>query len=203
MVAYHSTPLAGNSALPVLRTPRLVLDNGTNVRASELAAFHSRNLGHFARWDPPTPPDFATVAVQARRIDDALTAFAAGSAYRWWLLDADAPRQVIGAVNFSQVMRGAFHSCMLGYSLDLNHTGRGLMHEALTAAMAEIYSRRVNLHRIQANYRPENRRSGAVLDRLGFGREGLAPRYLYIDGAWRDHVLTAHHNPDFVPPPSW
>ena len=50
-----------------------------------------------------------------------------------------------------------------------------------------------------ANYIPENERSGRLLARLGFTREGLAKDYLFIDGAWRDHVLTALANPDFDP----
>ena len=55
----------------------------------------------------------------------------------------------------------------------------------------------MRLHRIMANYRPENERSGRLLERLGFVRGGLRERYLFIDGAWRDHVLTALTNPDF------
>lgn len=51
--------------------------------------------------------------------------------------------------------------------------------------------------RIQASYIPDNVRSGRLLQRLGFQREGLAPRYLFIDGAWRDHVITALINPHF------
>jgi ribosomal-protein-alanine N-acetyltransferase len=48
-----------------------------------------------------------------------------------------------------------------------------------------------------ANYRPENERSARVLERLGFEREGLAREYLFIDGAWRDHVLTSLLNPRY------
>lgn len=40
-------------------------------------------------------------------------------------------------------------------------------------------------------------RSARVLARLGFVREGLAPRYLHIGGAWRDHVLNALVNPRY------
>jgi ribosomal-protein-alanine N-acetyltransferase len=46
-----------------------------------------------------------------------------------------------------------------------------------------------------ANYRPENERSGRLLQRLGFAREGYARDYLFIDGAWRDHVLTSLTTP--------
>ena len=49
----------------------------------------------------------------------------------------------------------------------------------------------LRLHRVQANHLPENQRSARLLQRLGFRVEGLAREYLYINGAWRDHVLTA------------
>ncbi len=86
---------------------------------------------------------------------------------------------------------------MLGYSIDAAHEGRGLMHEALTAALADAFGPRVGLHRVQANVRPENTRSLHLLARLGFGIEGVAKEYLFIDGAWRDHVLTALRAPDW------
>ena len=72
------------------------------------------------------------------------------------------------------------------------------MAEALRATNAFAF-RELRLHRIMANYRPENERSGRLLERLGFVREGVAKDYLFIDGAWRDHVLTALVNPAFDP----
>jgi ribosomal-protein-alanine N-acetyltransferase len=56
---------------------------------------------------------------------------------------------------------------------------------------------RMRVHRIMANFRPENERSRRLLQRLGFVEEGFARDYLFIDGAWRDHVLTSLVNPAF------
>ena len=50
-----------------------------------------------------------------------------------------------------------------------------------------------------ANYMPHNHRSGKLLERLGFEREGYAKDYLLIDGQWRDHVLTALTNKEWTP----
>ncbi|MCJ8298752.1 MAG: 30S ribosomal protein S5 alanine N-acetyltransferase, partial [Pseudomonadales bacterium] len=51
------------------------------------------------------------------------------------------------------------------------------------------------LHRIMANYIPENVRSAKVLEKVGFKKEGYSPSYLKIAGKWQDHVLTALINP--------
>jgi len=111
-------------------------------------------------------------------------------------LPLDAP--VVGTCNFTNIVRGPFQACHLGYQVALAQQGKSVMHEALTAAIAFMFTER-RMHRIMANYRPENYRSARLLERLGFRREGLAENYLFIDGAWRDHVLTALVNPDFDP----
>lgn len=64
------------------------------------------------------------------------------------------------------------------------------MHEALEGATAFVFNA-LNLHRIMANYLPENHRSHRLLDRLGFEKKGCARAYLNINGHWRDHMLTS------------
>jgi ribosomal-protein-alanine N-acetyltransferase len=207
----HPPGAAPRPRLEIL-TARLLLTAGDATLAPAVRAFQRRNRRHFERWDPPTSETFYSLEAQAQRVQSGLEAFLSDTAYRYWLIDmahsggarlplADA--EVIGSVHFSQITRGAFHNAMLGYALDEAHVGRGLMTEALTAAIAEMFSPRVNLHRIQAAYRPENLRSEAVLERLGFRLEGVAKDYLYIDGAWRNHRLMALTNPGFIKPEGW
>jgi len=86
--------------------------------------------------------------------------------------------------------------CEVGYVGDVLTAGRGLMREALEATLDHAFHE-LRLHRVMANYRPENARSANLLARLGFVREGYARDYLFIDGAWRDHVLTSRTNPHF------
>lgn len=194
-----------SAAFTSLRTARLVLHAPDPVPAQALAVagFYQRNGPHFAPWDPPLPPDHAAPDVVLRALTDGAEAFATGRAWRWWLTPLDMPQQVIGSVHLSSVVRGAFQSCNLGYALDAGWQGRGLMHEALRAVIDEAFSPRLNLHRLQAAVRPENARSLAVLARLCFDDIGLARRYLFIAGDWRDHRLFELTNPGFVRPADW
>jgi [ribosomal protein S5]-alanine N-acetyltransferase len=186
-----------------LHTARLVLRAPDVALADAVADFYVRNAAHLAPWDPPLPADHASPEQVHRALVDGAEAFAAGRSLRWWLCPGDGPQRVVGSTHVSSLLRGAMQGANLGYALDSRLQGRGLMHEALNAVIAEVFSPRVNLHRLQAGVQPENARSAAVLRRLGFGQIGIARRYLFIAGAWRDHLLYERLNPDFVAPPEW
>jgi len=189
-----------------LETPRLVLRASDPAFAEAVAGFYLRNREAHGRWNPPLGDAMFTADGQRVRLTDAKVATVAGTGVGWWLFAPEQPEAVLGQIHFSQIARRAFCNAMLGYAIDHGHEGRGLMREALQAALADAFGPRVYLHRIQANVRPENTRSLGLLDRLGFEREGLAREYLFIDGAWRDHVMTALRNPhwpvDQSPPPA-
>jgi len=191
------------TAQPLLLTARLRLVAPDESLAAALVDFHERNRAHLVPWDPPTDAAFFTEAEQARRLREGAGAFATGTGYRWLLQPIGDPHRVIGSINFSNIVRGAFQSCNLGYALDQAFEGQALMTEALRCAIGEVFSARINLHRIQAAYRPENWRSAEVLKRLGFHDEGLCNDYLFIDGLWRVHRLVALLNRSFVLPDAW
>ncbi|WP_266007035.1 GNAT family N-acetyltransferase [Paucibacter sp. PLA-PC-4] len=188
-----------SNAMPafVLHTERLLLRAPTVALTAAVVDYQARNMAHFARWDPPYPADFFASAAVTERLAQGEQSFAAGSAYRYWFSLRDDPARLIGQVHLSQVARGAFQNAILGYSLDEQAQGLGLMREALRAVIAEMFGAQVRLHRIQAAVRPENQRSRAVLQALGFAQEGLSRRYLFIDGQWRDHEVYALLNPQW------
>lgn len=196
-MASPPTPVAAE----LIETPRLLLQASDPAMSRDALAFVARNQAHFAPWDPPTPAGFFTLRGQRDRLLRSRRLFAAGEAFRYWLRPTNDTTHIIGQVHVFSISRGAFHSAMLGYQLDQGLQGSGLMHEALQALVAEMFSGRVRLHRLQAAHLPENLRSAAVLARLGFQPEGMAKHYLYIGGAWRDHVITALLNPEFQDAP--
>jgi [ribosomal protein S5]-alanine N-acetyltransferase len=93
---------------------------------------------------------------------------------------------VVGVVNINEIVMGAFQSAYLGYYGMARFSRKGLMTEALRAAVSYAFDD-LGLHRLEANIQPENHASIALVHRIGFRKEGFSPRYLRIDGEWRDH----------------
>jgi ribosomal-protein-alanine N-acetyltransferase len=93
---------------------------------------------------------------------------------------------IAGVINISEVVLGAFCSGYLGYYALAPHGGRGYMRAGLTAVIGRAFSA-YGLHRLEANIQPANGRSIALVESLGFRREGFSPKYLKIGGRWRDH----------------
>ncbi|MFQ8831961.1 MAG: GNAT family N-acetyltransferase [Ruthenibacterium lactatiformans] len=99
----------------------------------------------------------------------------------------DVPGRVIGSVALNNIVRGAFQSCFLGYKLDGALCGRGYMTQAVEACTRFAFGPAA-LHRVEANVLPRNTASLRVLEKCGYRPEGLARRYLRINGAWEDHI---------------
>jgi ribosomal-protein-alanine N-acetyltransferase len=92
-----------------------------------------------------------------------------------------------GALTVAGVTRGAFDSAHVGYWVDEDVAGRGVTSTALALVLDHCFGP-VALHRVEANVRPENAASLRVVRKLGFTQEALHRRFLFIDGAWRDHL---------------
>ena len=183
---------------PEIETERLRLVIARPGLEEALARFFAENFaGHLDRWSPPPPADGFGAGHWAKVLPAYEREFGAGASARWVMLERAAPApEVVGTCNFTQIAKGPFRACVLGYQVARGREGRGLMHEALSATIDYAF-RELRLHRVMANYRPENARSARLLARLGFVPEGFAREYLFIDGAWRDHVLSSKTNPHF------
>ena len=185
-----------------LVTERLFIQVPPASAAPRVLDYCVRNRAHLGHWEPRRPDEYFTKTFWSRQLAAARGEYEAGESLRTTLIrrDISAHREgrdgrVIGVINLSQIVRGAFQAGVLGYSLDRDAEGEGLMTEGLSALIEHAFGA-LGLHRLMAAYRPENTRSAAVLKRLGFEREGFAKNYLFIDGAWRDHELTALVRPE-------
>ncbi len=182
----------------LLETERLTLSLPMASHAAAAHDFHVRAWPHLARWFPPVPADFDQPAYWDAAVVKAQEAFTQGNAVRLWISPKSAPEKIIGTIGFSQIFRGPFCNCVLGYQIDSDYEGKGLMQEGLKASIRYMFTEQ-RLHRINANYRPENARSGRLLAKLGFRIDGFSKQYLFVDGDWRDHILTSMINDQFRP----
>ena len=96
-------------------------------------------------------------------------------------------QRIVGAVNLNNIVRGSFLSASLGYYVGAEFHGQGYMQEGLLQVI-EYATGTLGLHRLEANIQPDNHRSQQLVARCGFEREGYSRDFLYINGAWRDHV---------------
>ncbi|NIF20516.1 MULTISPECIES: ribosomal protein S5-alanine N-acetyltransferase [Pantoea] len=187
------------TASPKVRliTDRLVVRLVHERDAWRLADYYAENRAFLKPWEPIRDESHCYPSGWQARLGLINDLHKQGSAYYFALLDPN-ENEIRGVANFSNVLRGSFHACYLGYSLAEKWQGQGLMFEALQIAIRYM-QRQQHMHRIMANYMPHNQRSGDLLARLGFEKEGYAKDYLLIDGKWQDHVLTALTNPDWTP----
>ncbi|MEY2422195.1 MAG: [ribosomal protein S5]-alanine N-acetyltransferase [Acidimicrobiaceae bacterium] len=92
-----------------------------------------------------------------------------------------------GEINLTAVQRGPFQSAYVGYWIDEKHAGNGYMPESVIV-LAQFAFEELHLHRIQISIIPRNTASRRVVEKLGIRDEGIAIRYLEINGVWEDHV---------------
>lgn len=178
-----------------LFTERLIIRPLEMDDCDRMVAFVSDNRDHLAPWEPARTPYYFSNEYWTQEIAGARDEMYDDRSVRMIMLLRDQPDgAVVGRINYNNIVRGVLQATHLGYAIGTAFEGKGFMTEGLTAANDFMF-RRMNLHRIMANYMPNNDRSGKLLERLGFEREGLAHEYLLIANRWEDHVLTAKINP--------
>jgi [ribosomal protein S5]-alanine N-acetyltransferase len=180
-------------------TARLRLEVLDERHTAEVLEYTLRNRAFLEPWEPSRPESFYTAEEQGRLLREEQASMEAGRSLRLWLRKPDdAEGRIIGAVALSNIVRGSFQSCHLGYKLDVAETGQGYMTEALRE-LIRIAFEELRLHRIEANIMPRNQASLQVVERLGFLPEGLAKQYLYINGVWEDHLHMTLLHPNWQP----
>ncbi|MFD0271813.1 GNAT family N-acetyltransferase [Streptomyces sp. NPDC127106] len=166
--------------------------------AAGLADVLARNRAYMAPFEPWRSEVFYTEEGQRARIAGLLAEHDGGRLFPYVVVEAatDAP---IGMINLGSVSLGPFRSGGVGYWVDRAWTGRGVATAALEE-VCRIARDELRLHRVEASALVDNTASQRVLAKAGFARIGLAPGYLHINGAWRDHVLFQRLLHDDPPP---
>jgi ribosomal-protein-alanine N-acetyltransferase len=95
-----------------------------------------------------------------------------------------------GQLTVTNIIGGSARWAQIGYWVDSRYAGQNVIPTAVALAVDYCFTT-MELHRVEAAIRPENRASLRVMEKLGFTEIGFAPGYLHINGDWRDHRLFA------------
>lgn len=178
-------------------TKRLILRSLTEEESSKALDFYKKNDDFLKHFEPTRPPGFYTIENQARQIRiESEEAIALRMLRLWLFKKTDTGFETpLGNFAFSNIVRGVFLSCFLGYKMDHDHLREGYMTEALNEGIRIMFEE-YGLHRIEANIMPCNTPSILLAKKLDFINEGTSKDYLKIQGKWEDHIHMVRLNND-------
>jgi len=161
--------------------------------ASRWREVRRRNAGWLQEWEATLPPEALaegdvapTFSMMVRRLRREAKD---GRTLPWALAYQG---RLVGQVTVGGIAWGSLRAGYIGYWIDREVAGRGIMPVAVAMALDYCFDV-LALHRIEINIRPENAASLRVVEKLGVQREGERAQYLHINGAWRDHVTFVAH----------
>ena len=166
-------------SLLMLETERLTLSLPPPSCAPLALDYYERNTEHLERWDPPRPEGFLSLVFWEDRLRRSRREFADGLAVRLFVQERGEPGRIIGSLNITNMVRGAFQSANVGYSMDGAMQGRGYMTEALKEGVRFAFQD-LGLHRLMAGYMPSNAASASVLRKVGFEKESDYTMYYIL-----------------------
>jgi [ribosomal protein S5]-alanine N-acetyltransferase len=193
-MAFLRSPLVVDAEAEI-RGKRVVLRHPVMQDYAAWAELRALSRRHLTPWEPQWTRDELTRSTFRRRLRQYQRELRDDHGYAY-LIFGDAEGGLLGGLNVSNVRRGVAQAASVGYWMGAPHAGRGLMTDAVRAAVQFAFTT-LGLNRLEAACLPSNAASARVLDKTGFKREGRARRYLKIDGQWQDHDLFAllHDDP--------
>lgn len=181
-------------AAPAIETQRLVLRGPEMSDHLAWAQLRRRSEAFLREWEPSWAPDHFSRKAFRNRVHWSLRAREEGRALALFLIRRDDGR-LLGAITLDNIRRGPAQAGQIGYWIGEEFARQGYMSEAVAGVVSHAFAS-LDLSRVEAACLEENVASRGVLDRTGFAFEGLARRYLQINGRWRDHVLYARLRSD-------
>jgi ribosomal-protein-alanine N-acetyltransferase len=192
-------PASGAQRWPVTLQHGAVSLRGMRYRdQAEWERVRRANAAWLQPWEATLPPGSQIMPTTYHGLVRTLRRQARAGRMLPWLVFFDPatergerPRpQLAGQLTVSGIVGGSASWGQIGYWIDQRFAGRGIIPTAVALAVDYCFDV-LGLHRIEIAIRPENEKSLRVVNKLGFRSEGLRPRYLHIDGDWRDHLVYA------------
>lgn len=180
--------------------PPLIRGEGVNLRMPQMNDYgpwvelRAKSRVHLVPWEPMWTLDELSRSTFRLRVRLAIREARDDLGYSFFIFRSG-DDELIGGLTLSNVRRGVSQSASLGYWMGLPFVRKGHMRAGVTAALGYAFDV-LRLHRVEAACLPTNAASIRVLEANGFVREGLAQRYLKINGVWQDHILFARLSED-------
>lgn len=157
--------------------------------AKALAKLLADNKYYWSTYEPLHREEFYTEDAQYKKILEGLHLLQNNREFSFGIFHPTTG-QLIGHISLYAIKRLPYSSAFIGYSMDQNFIGRGIVTEAVHLVMDFAFNT-INIHRIEAYVAPQNSASVRVLEKAGFTREGLLRELLFINGKWVDHYMYA------------
>jgi ribosomal-protein-alanine N-acetyltransferase len=174
---------------PVIRGQEVYLRYPRVADFIAWARLRAESRAFLTPWEPAWSTDELSKGAFRRRLRRYQREARQDSAYAFFVF-RQADNMLVGGCTLSNVRRGVTQCCSLGYWVGERFARQGFMFDAVRALIPFIF-RTLGLHRIEAACLPDNEASKNLLVKAGFRQEGLARRYLQINGEWQDHALFA------------
>jgi ribosomal-protein-alanine N-acetyltransferase len=184
-----STLHGRSDALDFIEADRVTLRRPQPGDYEEWAHLRARSRAFLTPWEPAWSLDELSRAAYRRRLRRYSREAREGLAAPFFVFRAE-DDALVGGCNLNNIRRGVLQACSIGYWVGEPFSRRGYTRDAARAAVGFAF-RSLDLHRVEAACIPSNEASRALLEKLGFRREGVARSYLKINGVWRDHLLYA------------
>jgi ribosomal-protein-alanine N-acetyltransferase len=174
---------------PVIESGKVTLRTPQMSDYPEWAELRAGSREFLTPWEPLWASDELSRASFRRRVRHYLRDLREDIGYALFVF-AVPTGALVGGLTLCNVRRGVTQSCTLGYWIGAKYANQGYMTAAVRAIVPFVFDS-LELHRLEAACIPSNTTSIRLLEKTGFKREGLARRYLRINGVWQDHLLYA------------
>lgn len=153
----------------------------------EVTDYYCRNREFHSEYSQTHDEKYFTNKTQKEFLFDEARDFNRGRILPLFISVKGNPRRIIGRISFFHFAYGGMQNCIIGYSLDKEEEGKGIMTESIPFVM-KFLSEYYSIHRVEAYILPKNRRSINLIKRVGFKEEGIRHQFMHINGNWEDHL---------------
>ena len=166
-------------------TERLVMQVLPAYYNHQVLQFFMENKEHLEPWEAQRDKNFYTANYQRALLEAEYIQMVLKKMWRYYLFLKENPDCIIGSVCANNIRYGAFENCSIGYKIHKQYCKQGYGKESVERLINILFSQ-YGMHRIEAMVHPKNKPSIALLESVGFEREGIAREAARLSGSWQD-----------------